>query len=143
MARGKINFFTEGIPFTLRARLKVRSWLQDTIKAEGQSTGELNFIFCGDDYLLNINRQYLDHDTYTDIITFDSSEEEGILSGDIFISVERVRENAAAFQISETDELHRVMVHGVLHLLGYGDKDPNEKAQMTAKEDHYLATRPA
>lgn len=97
--------------------------------------------FCSDAYLLPMNQQYLDHDTYTDIITFDNSEVEGDIVGDIFISVERVRENAAKFNITETDELHRVIIHGALHLLGYTDKSVVTKKKMTQKEDECLAKR--
>ena len=91
--------------------------------------------------MLNINQQYLDHDTYTDIITFDNSEKDGVIEGDIFISIDRIRENAAKFDTGETNELHRVMIHGALHLLGYKDKTPTSKSQMTAKEDEYLSKR--
>ena len=102
---------------------------------------ELTYVFCSDAYLLPMNQQYLDHDTYTDIITFDNSEVEGDIVGDIFISVERVRENAAKFNITETDELHRVIIHGALHLLGYTDKSVVTKKKMTQKEDECLAKR--
>jgi rRNA maturation RNase YbeY len=91
--------------------------------------------------LLNLNKQYLDHDTYTDIVTFDNSEADGVILGDIFISIDRIRENAITYQIEEADELHRVMVHGVLHLLGYGDKETGDKELMTSKEDKYLSRR--
>jgi rRNA maturation RNase YbeY len=119
----------------------VRQWIKDTIIAEGFKLKELTYVFCSDAYLLPMNQQYLDHDTYTDIITFDNSEVEGDIVGDIFISVERVRENAAKFNISETDELHRVIIHGALHLLGYTDKSVVTKKKMTQKEDEYLAKR--
>jgi len=90
---------------------------------------------------LQVNRQYLDHDTYTDIITFDNSEVEKLIVGDIFISIDRIRENAAKFNVTETDELHRVIIHGALHLLGYKDKTPVTKQKMTQKEDFYLNKR--
>ena len=136
-----ITFFEEGISYKLKNKTAVRKWLTDTIVAEGFKLNELNYIFCSDEYLLQINQQYLDHDTYTDIITFDNSEEEGIIVGDIFISIERIKENAAKFSVTEAQELHRVMVHGVLHLLGYKDKSATDKKKMTLKEDHYLAER--
>lgn len=109
--------------------------------AEGFKLNELTYIFCSDNYLLNINRQYLDHDTYTDIITFDNSEGNNIVTSDIFISIERIRENAVNFNVPEITELHRVIIHGVLHLLGYKDKTPADKQKMTEKEDYYLSRR--
>jgi probable rRNA maturation factor len=136
-----INFFEEGISYKLKNKTAVRKWIIETIVAEGYKLDELTYIFCTDEYLLQINQQYLDHDTYTDIITFDNSEEEGIIVGDIFISVERIKENAAKFSVTETQELHRVMIHGALHLLGYKDKSAADKKKMTLKEDQYLGTR--
>ncbi|MCL7988688.1 rRNA maturation RNase YbeY [Sphingobacterium sp. lm-10] len=142
MALKDITFFVEEIDFTLKQKQKIRQWIGDTIKAEGFGrVGELNFIFCSDAYLLEINKQYLNHDTFTDIVTFDSSEEEHVVSGDIFISVDRIQENAQKFDVPESDELHRVIIHGVLHLCGYLDKKAEDKKLMTAKEDHYLGTR--
>jgi len=143
MALKDIHFFAEDITFNLKEREKVRQWIGQTIKDEGYNRlGELNFIFCSDEYLLTINKQYLDHDTYTDIVTFDSSEEESVIAGDIFISIDRIRENAAKFAVAEREELHRVMIHGVLHLCGYYDKKKDDKALMSQKEDHYLKARP-
>jgi rRNA maturation RNase YbeY len=136
-----IHFFEEDITYKLKHKTLVRQWINETIIAEGYKLKELNYIFCSDPYLLQINRQYLDHDTYTDIITFDNSETEGSIVGDIFISIDRIRENAAKFGPSETDELHRVVIHGALHLLGYTDKTPVTKQKMTQKEDFYLNKR--
>lgn len=136
-----IRFFEEDISYRLKNKTSVRQWVKDTILAEGYTLKELNYIFCTDDYLLQINRQYLDHDTYTDIITFDNSEKEKQITGDIFISIERIRENALKFGVSETDELHRVIIHGALHLLGYQDKSAATKEKMTFKEDFYLKRR--
>ena len=136
-----ISFFEEDITFKLKDKAKVRQWLTDTIIAEGFKLKELNYIFCSDAYLLQINQQYLDHDTYTDIVTFDNSEEEGKIISDIFISIERIRENAVKFNVTETTELHRVIIHGALHLLGYKDKSPADKQKMTQKEDFYLSKR--
>lgn len=139
MALKDIQFFSEDIDFTLKNKQKVREWIGAIIKQEGfKRIGELSFVFCSDKYLLEINKQYLDHDTYTDIVTFDSSEEEDTIAGDIFISVERTRENASKFGVSETDELHRVIIHGVLHLCGYHDKKKEDKALMTEKENAAL-----
>nr|WP_294949950.1 rRNA maturation RNase YbeY [uncultured Mucilaginibacter sp.] len=136
-----ISFFEEGISYKLKNKTPVRKWITDAIVSEGFTLAELNYIFCSDEYLLQINQQYLDHDTYTDIITFDNSEEKGTIVGDIFISIERIRENAAKFAVTESQELHRVMIHGALHLLGYKDKSAPDKKKMTLKEDHYLAER--
>lgn len=141
MSRSNIHFFSEDLPFNLPQKTALRSWIVSTIKAESYQLKEINFIFCSDSYLLEMNRTYLNHDTFTDIITFDNSEERGIIVGDVFISIDRIRENAQRFGVSETDELHRVMIHGVLHLLGYGDKSKEKKAQMTAKENQYLSLR--
>jgi len=142
MAIKDISFFTEDIVFTLAQKQKIREWINKTVIEEGfKRVSELNFIFCSDDYLLDINKQYLQHDTYTDIVTFDSSENEAVIAGDIFISVDRVRDNAQKFKVSEKDELHRVIIHGVLHLCGYRDKKKEDKEMMTAKENGYLAKR--
>jgi probable rRNA maturation factor len=136
-----IRFFEEDISYKLKNKPAVRRWVAETIQAEGSGLTELSYIFCSDEYLLQINRQYLAHDTYTDIITFDNSAPGTGVTGDIFISVDRVRENAQQFNIPEADELHRVMVHGVLHLLGYKDKTVMDKKKMTLKEDFYLNKR--
>jgi probable rRNA maturation factor len=141
MSKAAIHFFTEEISFTLKHKTIIRNWLHDTITAEGYALEELNFIFCSDEYLLGINQQYLDHDTYTDVITFDNSEVAKTIIGDIFISIDRIRENAKAFKHDFIDELCRVMVHGTLHLLGYPDKGKAAKKIMTEKEDFYLAKR--
>lgn len=133
-----INFFQEDISFKLPAKLQLKKWIKETIRAEGFKLDELNYIFCSDQYLLQINQQYLNHDTYTDIVTFDNSETPRQITGDIFISVERTRENAKKFKVTEIRELQRVIIHGALHLLGYKDKKPADKALMTEKEDFYL-----
>ena len=137
----KISFFSEGVSFTLKQKNDIRDWIKKTILTEGKKPGYLSFIFCDDEYLLQINQQYLNHDTFTDIITFDNSEEEELIEGDIFISLDRIKENAVNFDTSEKDELHRVIIHGVLHLLGYKDKTKAAKEQMSSKEDHYLNIR--
>tara|TARA_R110002050_G_scaffold79631_4_gene170182 strand:- start:24084 stop:24497 length:414 start_codon:yes stop_codon:yes gene_type:complete len=132
-----INFYFEEIEEFQLDLPKSKKWIKNTISKEGSQPGDITFIFCSDDYLLEINRQYLDHDYYTDIITFDYVEGD-LISGDIFISVDRVRENAATFGVSFLNELNRIVIHGVLHLLGYKDKEPEEKELMTTKEDTYL-----
>ncbi|WP_295664062.1 rRNA maturation RNase YbeY [uncultured Mucilaginibacter sp.] len=131
-------FFEEDIKFKPKNKTALRQWINETIVNEGASLSEINYIFCSDVYLIGLNQQYLDHDTYTDIITFDNSEIEKSIAGDIFISVDRIRENALTFGIDATHELQRVMIHGVLHLLGYKDKSKKDKALMTQKEDFYL-----
>ena len=136
-----VNFFEEDIRFDLKNKLKVKQWIKTTIAAEGYKLQELNYIFCSDSYLLEINQQYLDHDTYTDIITFDNSEKPGMIEGDIFISIDRIRENSQKFGTGEINELHRVIIHGALHLLGYTDKTAAAKKTMTGKEDQYLGIR--
>ncbi|WP_118193615.1 rRNA maturation RNase YbeY [Albibacterium indicum] len=137
----KIHFFVEEIEFTLKSKMKLRKWIQATLENEDFFLGELNFIFCSDSYLLKINQEYLNHDTFTDIITFDNSEKSKEISGDIFISIDRVVENASTFSLEFKDELHRVMIHGILHLMGYSDKNKEEKYLMTEKENEYLAQR--
>jgi len=141
MPQPSIHFFSEGISFNIRHKVRLRTWLNNIIKAENFRLGQLNFIFCSDNYLLSINQDYLKHDTFTDIVTFDTSNTEGYIAGDIFVSIDRVSENAVTYRVSEQDELHRVMVHGLLHLLGYTDKGKKAKAIMTAKENFYLKTR--
>jgi probable rRNA maturation factor len=136
-----IHFFEEDITYKLKHKTALRQWISQTIQSEGFKLKELTYIFCSDSYLLQINQQYLNHDTYTDIITFDNSDIEKEIVGDIFISIDRIRENAAKFNITETDELHRVIIHGALHLLGYKDKTPVTKQKMTLKEDFYLSKR--
>ena len=136
-----IQFFEEDIAYTLKQKTAIRQWVTDTIIAEGYKLKELTYIFCSDSYLLQINQQYLNHDTYTDIITFDNSDIAKTIVGDIFISIDRIRENAIKFSHTEADELHRVIIHGALHLLGYKDKSPADKKKMTLKEDFYLNKR--
>ena len=139
MSKIAVNFFTEDLTYTLKHKTKIRNWLLNAIIAEGYVLDELNFILCSDEYLLVMNKQYLDHDTYTDVITFDNAEEAKTITGDIFISVERTQENARSFKSNTFNELCRVMIHGTLHLLGYKDKSKADKNMMTKKEDHYLA----
>lgn len=134
----KINFFNEDITYTLKHKTIIKKWITATIEAEGYSLAELNFILCSDEYLLRINQDFLQHDDYTDVITFDNSEELKTIVGDIFISLERIKENATSFKSTTLNELCRVIIHGTLHLLGYKDKTKAAKLEMTAKEDFYL-----
>ncbi|SFU07886.1 rRNA maturation RNase YbeY [Algoriphagus locisalis] len=130
-----INFFEEEVSFSLKEKRKRKTWLKNIAEAENHKISELNYIFCSDEYLLNINVEYLDHDTYTDIITFDNSEEENIIEGDIFISIDRVKENSKTLKIEEEKELSRVISHGLFHLLGYKDKSKEEANLMRKKEE--------
>lgn len=133
-----IYFSTENIHFDLKGKMRVKRWITDIIKAQGKKVGDISYLFCDDAYLIEVNRAYLNHDTYTDIITFDYVED-NLISGDIMISVERVKENAQLFGSTFDQELHRVIIHGILHLLGQGDKTAPEAAQMRKKEEAALA----
>ena len=115
-----------------------KKWLKNVIFSEKKSLGEVQYIFCTDEYLHNINLSYLNHDTYTDIITFSTSNNKSIISGEIFISIDRVFENSKLLSTSFENELSRVIVHGVLHLLGYDDHSASEKIIMRNKENYYL-----
>lgn len=132
-----IQFCSEDITFSLKEKLKHKAWLNEVAKQEGKKILELSYVFCSDEYLLQINQEYLNHDTLTDIVTFDNSEDPKKIEGDIFISIDRVIENGEKLGTSET-ELERVMVHGLLHLLGYKDKKKEDKEVMTEKEDFYI-----
>lgn len=132
-----IQFHFEEVQFELPSEEKLQNWIHDIIDREGCKLSSLNFIFCTDSYLHQINVQYLDHDTLTDIITF-PYQEPPLIEGDIFISIDRVRENADSYDVSFYEELLRVISHGVLHLCGYSDKTKEEKARMTGKEDEAL-----
>ena len=132
------NYETE---FELSDESVYSAWISKVIASELKDEGEINYVFCDDDYLLEINRQYLDHDTLTDIISFDYSER-NVLQGDIFISVERVMENAADFGVSFGEELKRVMAHGVLHYCGYKDKSEADEKQMRQKEEEKIKLFP-
>ncbi len=134
-----IQFFNEDIDFKVPQSRITKKWLLNIIEAEGFHLNQLNYIFCSDEYLLKINQEYLEHDFYTDIITFDNSEEDNHIEGDIFISIDRVRENASIHQKKFEEELRRVLAHGVLHLVGYDDLEDEQELQMRAKEDHYLS----
>lgn len=130
-----INFFAEEVSFSLKEKRKRKVWLKKLAEAEKHKITDLNYVFCSDEHLLNINVEYLDHDTYTDIITFDNSEDEGIIEGDIFISIERVKENSETLKVEEEKELSRVISHGLFHLLGYKDKTKEEVSLMRSKEE--------
>jgi probable rRNA maturation factor len=133
-----INFYFEEIETFPFSDHKLRKWIVFIIEQEDGNPGVINFIFCNDDYLFKLNIDFLQHDTLTDIITFDYSEEFENVSGDIFISTERVKENAMELGITFHEELERIIAHGVLHLLGYDDKNETVKEEMTYKENFYL-----
>lgn len=132
----ELTFHSEEIDFELKNAAKIEEWLKKAIKSENWILAELTYIFCSDAYLYQMNVEHLQHDTYTDVITFQYNEE--FVEGDIFISVERTKENAKTFGVTSSHELHRVMVHGLLHLMGYKDKTPADKTLMTEKENEYL-----
>lgn len=135
-----ITFFNEEIEFNLKGKQVLKDWISLVIESEGKKKGDISFIFCDDTYLSEINVQYLKHHTLTDIITFDyTADNKGRISGDIFISIERVKENAESLKIPFVNELHRIIIHGVLHLLGYKDKTKVDKALMRQKEDYCLS----
>ena len=134
-----ILFFEEDAEFKLEKEEKIKSWIVRVSEDQGYQILGLNYIFCSDEYLLGINKEYLNHDYYTDIITFDNSEEKGRLEADIFISIERVRSNANTQKTLFENELHRVIIHGILHLMGYKDKTPEEAIIMREKEDACLS----
>lgn len=134
-----IRFFSEDRSAKLLKPRKTVNWIKSVIAIESKELGLVNFIFCSDEYLRQINLQYLNHSTYTDIVTFDNSESKGMIEGDIFISVDRVKDNSVKFGRPFQEELHRVLIHGILHLAGYSDKGPIKKIRMTKKEDACLS----
>jgi rRNA maturation RNase YbeY len=137
VSSGTIRFH-ELMKVALSNRTRLKDFLKKLMAREGKDLVSIDFIFCSDKYLQRINKEYLDHDDLTDIITFDLSESGTALTSEIYISVERVKENAAIFKSTFQKELHRVMFHGVLHLCGYGDKTSEQKLVMRGKEDEYL-----
>ena len=136
MEKGEINFFSEN-EFILKDEKDYREWIERSILSEDKFIGDISFVFCNDEYLHKINLQYLSHDTYTDIISFDNTLG-NILQGDIFISTERIRENAQNFNAEFSEELKRVLIHGVLHFCGYKDKTERQKELMRRKEEEKM-----
>lgn len=132
-----IGFNVEEIKYNFKDKLVRKGWLKEVIKDAGKKIGEINYIIVSDEYLLQMNQQYLKHDTYTDIITFDYCEDNTV-SGDMYISIDRVRENAINFNVTEEHELNRVLVHGLLHLLGQKDKTKSDALEMRRKEELWL-----
>lgn len=138
----EIHFHSENIPFELANPTKVADWISSIVLNQGYSIAEVSYIFCSDDYLLQVNQEHLDHDFYTDIITFPLHEAGSTaLISDMFISIDRVKENASSMEALFLDELHRVMIHGILHQVGFDDKSEELKTQMRSAEDAALAKR--
>lgn len=137
-----INFFCEDIEFVLKEKLRHKRWIKNTILSENQDCGDINFIFTSDKFLLEINKKYLEHNYYTDVITFDTTDyfNKKLISGDVFISVESVRSNAQQYGELFENEMRRVIIHGVLHLLGYDDHTDEDKHNMRERENIYLNT---
>lgn len=136
-----VRFFTADVSYLVRDKGKIQDWLKRVADQEKSSIDELNIILCSDGFLYRMNVEHLSHDTLTDIITFDYSTSKKCLNGEMYISLDRVRDNAKELKNSIKDELHRVMVHGLLHLCGYSDKKKSESALMRLKEDGYLKRR--
>jgi probable rRNA maturation factor len=134
----KVRFYFLRKDFSLSDRARLKSFIERRFHKGKRRLGEIRYVFCSDDYLLNVNRQFLQHDYYTDILTFDLSEPGEPVNAEIYISVDRVRENAAVFSSSFKRELHRVVFHGALHLCGFGDKKPKEKEKMRQMEEGWL-----
>ena len=133
-----VSYFFENTDFKLKGKTRIKQWLKLVAESEIFTLGNVSVIFCSDNYILDINQRYLQHDYFTDIITFDYTEGTKI-SGDLFISVDSVRENSIEYGTEFEDELHRVIVHGILHLIGYDDDSEEDIKVMRAKEDYYLS----
>ena len=133
-----VTYFFEDTDFNLKNKTKIKKWLKLVAESEVFSLGAVSVIFCSDNYILDINQRFLQHDYFTDIITFDYSEGEKI-SGDLFISVDSVRENSIEYGTEFEEELHRVIVHGILHLIGYDDHTDEDIRTMRSKENYYLS----
>ncbi|MFY0600951.1 MAG: rRNA maturation RNase YbeY [Cyclobacteriaceae bacterium] len=136
-----IEFLSQEIEFEISDPSATSQWINSVVEQEGKDIDSITYIFCSDEYLLSINKDHLNHDYYTDIITFDNSFSANDIIADIFISIDRVKENAADFNVSFSQELQRVMIHGVLHLLGYKDKTDDDQKLMRQKEDTYISLR--
>ncbi len=138
---GSIRFFSEEIRFNLKGQRKTADWIKSVVLTEGKALRSVNIIFCSDAYLAEINKQYLKHDTFTDIITFNLSSAPDQIEGEIYISIDRVKENALSLGFDFETELQRVIIHGILHLVGYKDKSSSQKSIMRKKEDASLSLR--
>lgn len=137
----EITFYNNEIELEIEKKNELIKWIINTINEEGKITGEINYIFCSDKYLIDINKKFLNHNYYTDIIAFDNSDFENEISGDIFISYERVFENATKFSVEIDKEMSRVIIHGILHLIGYKDSIKKDIVEMRKKEDYYISKK--
>ena len=135
----RIQFFSEEIDFELKREPAIIDWILGGVKEEGSILKRITYIFCSDEYLHEVNMKYLNHDTYTDIITFPMNYNP--IESDIFVSIDRIKDNANQLNVSFENELHRVIIHGVLHLVGYDDKTEEAQSLMTRKENEYLSKR--
>jgi rRNA maturation RNase YbeY len=136
---GKIRFFNEDITYRLNNKKKIGEWINTIINYENSKILEnLNIILCSDQYLLSMNKHYLNHTTLTDVLTFNISNKTEVIDGEVYISVDRVKENGSIFGVSLQNELKRVIIHGVLHLIGYNDQNKEDKKRMKDLEDTYL-----
>ena len=137
-----IRYYSEDTNFEFKGKLLNNRWIKFVAESEVRKVGDINVIFCSDNYILDVNMKYLQHDYFTDIITFDYCEDD-VLSGDLFISIDSVKDNALFYGTVFPDELNRVIVHGILHLIGYDDHTDSEQKTMRSKENYYLSQRPA
>lgn len=135
-----VEYFSEDTTFVFKGKVRNNKWLRLVAESEIRRLGHINIIFCSDNYILDINQRFLEHDYFTDIITFDYCQKD-VLSGDLFISVDSVRENSIEYGTEFSEELSRVIVHGLLHLIGYDDHNAKDKKIMRQKEDYYLSLR--
>ena len=135
-----ISYYFEDTDFLFKGKTITNKWLRLVVESEIRRIGQISIIFCSDNYILDVNQQYLQHDYFTDIITFDYCEGDR-LSGDLFISVDTVRDNSIEYGTEFEEELHRVIVHGILHLIGYDDHNDDDIAMMRSKENYYLSLR--
>lgn len=133
-----INFTPHEVKVNLKNKTRLKAFLKEQFAREGQGLKSLQYVFCSDDYLLEINQQFLQHDTLTDIVTFELGTDPDVTEGEIYISIDRVKDNAEKYKVSEEQELHRVIFHGALHLCGYKDKNKDQAAKMREKENEYL-----
>lgn len=141
MPQKAIIFFLKNVNYNIREKNKIRIWLERAIKIENKKLTEINYILCNDSFLLKLNKKFLKHNTLTDVISFDMAETDNSINGEIYISIDRVKANASKYKVKIQDELHRVMIHGLLHLVGYNDFTVEEKEIMRNREDYYLSLR--
>lgn len=141
MQSSSVHFFKQNVHFRLSNKEALSQWVVNAIRKEGFRAGSLNIIFCGDRQLRKMNKEYLKHDYNTDIITFDLTDDPSVVNGELYISTDRVRSNGEEYGTGFRDELHRVIIHGVLHLCGYSDKTSGKRREMREREDHFLSRR--